>query len=78
MTPLTNEWTSLVSGYNTTYTYDPVGNRTSKLEGGLLPQTTQYSYDAANQLTTLTNPYNEIISLTYDRLRREIPFQVQK
>jgi len=46
---LTNETKSTPAAFNTTYTYDPVGNRLGKNDSGTL---TTYTYDAANQLTT--------------------------
>src|SRR6185295_2299025 len=46
---LTNETKSTPAPFNTTYTYDPVGNRLGKNDSGAL---TTYTYDAANQLTT--------------------------
>jgi RHS repeat-associated protein len=43
---LTREWRSGANSYAITYTYDAVGNRLTKKDGGAL---TTYSYDAANQ-----------------------------
>jgi len=45
---LTRERRSGANAYDVTYSYDPVGNRLTKLEGGV---TTSYSYDEASQLT---------------------------
>ena len=45
---LKNEQRSGSNGYNITYTYDPVGNRLSEINGGVR---TTSSYDAANALT---------------------------
>ena len=45
---LKNEQRSGSNGYNITYTYDPVGNRLSEINGGVR---TTSSYDAANELT---------------------------
>ena len=46
---LTNESRSGAHAYNTTYTYDPVGNRLVKDDSSALTTST---YDAANQLQT--------------------------
>jgi len=46
---LTNEQRSGVNAYNTTFVYDPAGNRLKKSENGAL---TTYIYDVANQLQT--------------------------
>ena len=45
---LKNENRSGSNGYNITYTYDPVGNRLSEINGGVRTTST---YDAANALT---------------------------
>jgi RHS repeat-associated protein len=45
---LTREQRSGANAYDATYTYDGLGNRLTKVEGGT---TTTYSYDAANELT---------------------------
>ena len=45
---LVNERRSGVHSYNVTYTYDPIGNRTVKTDGGALTTST---YDVANRLT---------------------------
>ena len=50
---LTRERRSGANAYDITYTYDPVGNRLTKIEGGA---TTTYSYDAANQIETEETP----------------------
>jgi len=50
---LTREQRSGANAYDITYSYDAVGNRLSKLEGGT---TTTYSYDAANQLNVEVTP----------------------
>jgi RHS repeat-associated protein len=44
---LTNEQRNGANSYNTTYGYDPAGNRRFKLDNSIR---TTYSYDAANQL----------------------------
>jgi YD repeat-containing protein len=46
---LINENRSGANAYNTTFVYDPVGNRLLQSASGAL---TTYSYDAANQLVT--------------------------
>ena len=60
---LTREERSGASGYDTTYTYDGVGNRLAKNEDGAL---TTYSYDLANQLTT-SEDGNGVSTYTYDQ-----------
>ena len=45
---LKNEQRSGSNSYNITYTYDPVGNRLTEINGGVR---TTSSYDAANELT---------------------------
>ena len=45
---LTNEKRSTTSPYNTTYTYDSLGNRTLKNDSGML---TTYTYNTANEVT---------------------------
>ena len=50
---LTRERRSGANAYDVTYSYDPVGNRLTKLEGGV---TTSYSYDEASQLTVEWTP----------------------
>ncbi|CAM4395821.1 RHS repeat protein [Paenibacillus alkaliterrae] len=57
---LTNE--TLADGTSITYTYDAVGNRTSKaVTKGTTTTTTNYTYDAANQLTAVNGQ-----AYTYD------------
>jgi YD repeat-containing protein len=46
---LTREQRSGDNAYDITYTYDPVGNRLTKLAADA---TTTYTYDAANELVT--------------------------
>jgi RHS repeat-associated protein len=46
---LTRERRDGDNSYDITYTYDPVGNRLTKVDSGA---TTSYTYDAANQLST--------------------------
>ena len=59
---LTREQRSGANAYDITYTYDPVGNRVIKIEGGA---TTTYSYDAANQIETEETP-SQITTFTFD------------
>ena len=59
---LTREQRSGANAYDITYTYDPVGNRLTKIEGGA---TTTYSYDAANQIETEETP-SQITTFTFD------------
>ena len=51
---LTRERRSGANAYDLTYTYDPVGNRATKLTGGV---TTTYTYDAGRRLL-LGSPRN--------------------
>jgi YD repeat-containing protein len=46
-----------------TYTYDAVGNRETLVTGA---GTTQYAYDAADRLTSVTPPGAGAISYTWD------------
>jgi RHS repeat-associated protein len=59
---LTREQRSGAVGYDTTYTYDPLGNRLLKDASGAL---TTYAYDLANQLTTSQNATG-VTTYTYD------------
>jgi len=59
---LTRERRSGANAYDVTYSYDPVGNRLTKLEGGV---TTSYSYDEASQLTVEWTP-SARTTYTYD------------
>ena len=59
---LTRERRSGANAYDVTYSYDPVGNRLTKIEGGT---TTTYSYDAANQLNVEVTP-SARTTYTYD------------
>jgi len=59
---LTREQRSGANTYDITYSYDPVGNRLSKIERGV---TTTYTYDAANQIETETTP-SQITTFTFD------------
>jgi RHS repeat-associated protein len=59
---LTREQRSGGSGYDTTYTYDPLGNRIVKEAPGAL---TTYAYDLANQLTT-SQDASGVTTYTYD------------
>jgi RHS repeat-associated protein len=45
------------------FAYDPAGNRISMTDA---TGTTRYTYDKAGQLTTLTYPDGEVLSMTYD------------
>ena len=51
------------------YTYDKNGNRKT-LDDGINTATTNYSYDALNRLTSLTNPAGQAFSFDYDVLNR--------
>jgi RHS repeat-associated protein len=59
---LTREQRNGASGYDTTYTYDPLGNRLVKEASGAL---TTYAYDLANQLTT-SQDASGVTTYTYD------------
>jgi YD repeat-containing protein len=59
---LTREQRSGDNAYDLTYTYDPVGNRATKLASGV---TTTYTYDAANELT-LEDAAGAHTTYTYD------------
>jgi RHS repeat-associated protein len=59
---LTHEQRSGDNAYDLTYTYDPVGNRLTKLTGGV---TTTYTYDAANELT-LEDAGGTLTTYSYD------------
>src|SRR6266581_9624844 len=50
---LTNENRSGTNPYNTSYQYDPVGNRQGMNDSG---QRTTYTYNAGNQMTLVTPP----------------------
>ena len=60
---LVNEQRSGANAYNTTYVYDPLGNRLVKNDGG---QLTTYSYNAGNELTLLQPPSGQPTTSTYD------------
>jgi len=59
---LTREQRSGGNAYDTTYTYDPVGNRLTQVSSGA---TTTYSYDAANELLT-SEDASGVTTYTYD------------
>ena len=59
---LKNEQRSGSNCYNITYTYDPVGNRLTEINGGVRTTST---YDAANELTK-TQVVAGITTITYD------------
>ena len=59
---LTNEQRSGSNSYNITYTYDPVGNRLSLINGGVRTTST---YDAANELIK-TQAIAGMTTITYD------------
>jgi RHS repeat-associated protein len=59
---LTREQRSGANTYDITYSYDAVGNRLIKIEGG---QTTTYTYDAANQVQTEETPA-QITTFAFD------------
>ena len=51
-----------------TYTYDPVGNRLTQVAPG---GETNYAYDDADELTTVTDPPSVVTSYTYDDAGRQ-------
>ncbi len=59
---LTNERRTVDNAYNTTFVYDPVGNRLVKNADGSL---TTYTYDAANQLQT-SRDASGVTTYTFD------------
>lgn len=59
---LTREQRSGASAYDTTYTYDPLGNRLVKEASGV---PTTYAYDSGNQLTNSQDP-SGLTTYTYD------------
>ena len=59
---LRNEHRSGANAYNTTHTYDSLGNRTVQQQDGAL---TTYSYDPANQLQT-SRDVTGLTTYTYD------------
>jgi RHS repeat-associated protein len=59
---LTREQRSGANAYDTTFTYDGVGNRLTQIASGA---TTTYSYDAANELTT-SEDSTGLTTFTYD------------
>jgi RHS repeat-associated protein len=60
---LIREARSGANGYTNTYSYDPVGNRLKKIQGG---QITTFSYDAANQLMKEKLADGTITTIGYD------------
>ena len=60
---LINEQRSGPNAYNTTYLYDPLGNRLSKNDSG---QVTNYQYNQANELTLTTPPAGAPTTATFD------------
>ena len=58
----TREQRSGVNAYDTTYTYDPVGNRLIHVSSGA---TTTYSYDAANEVLT-SEDASGVTTFSYD------------
>jgi len=81
MTP--DEWATMAAGlevdgsvYNTTYTYDPAGNRLVKVDSGA---PTSYTYDAANELLT-EDDGTDVTTYTYDasgnRDTKETPSEI--
>ena len=81
MTP--DEWATMAAGlqvdgsvFNTTYTYDPVGNRLVKEDSG---SPTTYTYDAANELLT-EEESSGVTTYTYDecgnRDTKETPSEI--
>ncbi len=59
---ISEQWSGS-NAYNTTYTYDPLGNRLVKNDGG---QLTTYSYNAANELVLLQPSSGQPTTNTYD------------
>jgi len=59
---LTREQRSGTNAYDTTYAYDPVGNRLTMLTGGV---TTTYSYNAGDELT-VANEGGTLTTYSYD------------
>ena len=59
---LKNEQRSGSNSYNITYTYDPVGNRLTEINGGVRTTST---YNAANELTK-TQVIAGTTTITYD------------
>ena len=59
---LKNEQRSGSNSYNITYTYDPVGNRLTEINGGVRTTST---YDAANELTK-TQVVAGVTTMTFD------------
>jgi RHS repeat-associated protein len=60
---LINELRTGTLGYDTTFTYDPAGNRLTQYDG-ITPNT--YTYDAANQQSTWSAP-TFLVTNTYDQ-----------
>ena len=60
---LVNERRSGANTYNTTYSYDGVGNRLTKNASG---QVTAYGYNAGNEQTLLTPPSGQPTTSSYD------------
>ena len=60
---LVNEQRDKTNAYNTSYTYDPVGNRTLKIDSGAL---TSYAYNQANEQVLLTPPSGPPTTSSYD------------
>jgi RHS repeat-associated protein len=60
---LVNEQRSGTNAYNTTYAYDPVGNRTLKNDSG---QLTSYAYNAGNEQILLTPSSGLPTTSSYD------------
>lgn len=60
---LTLEQRSGANAYNTSYVYDPVGNRLIKYDSGL---TTNYQMNAANELVLITPPSGPTTTSTFD------------
>jgi len=60
---LINEKRSGTNSYNTTYLYDPVGNRAVKNDSGAL---TSYSYNPANELTLMQPPTGQPTTSLWD------------